>query len=84
MSEAPLLPRQRRALLGHDTGGGGGAQGGGKQGGGAQGGVALPMMQIFGVTLMSFGALCVLAYVAWRAFEVYQRRAAGYVEMASW
>lgn len=42
------------------------------------------MMQLFGVTLMSFGSMCILGYIAWRAFEWYQRKAAGYVEMASW
>jgi hypothetical protein len=74
--------QQRRALLGRDGGGGGGGGGGASSKSAPL--PALPFLQLVGVTLTSFGSLCILSYVAWRAFEWYQRKAAGYVEMAQY
>ena len=75
-----LDPSHLRALLGRDSGGGPSSY----PGGASSSVPALPLLQVFGVTLMSFGSLCILGYIAWRAFEWYQRKAAGYVEMTSW
>jgi len=84
-SHIPLPPHfNRRALTGRDSGGASTGGGGGASSSSRGDGVALPLMQLFGVSLMSFGSLAILGYVAWKAVEWYQRHEAGYVEMATY
>jgi hypothetical protein len=72
----------RRALLGRDSGSGPAYPSGGSASSSSS--PSLPLLQVFGVTLMSFGSLVILGFIAWRAFEWYQRKGSGYVEMTQW